>query len=47
MHLIMPLTMQPTLPTSRGMPPHIQDTMQEPSLLWSRAIMMKEDNITA
>jgi hypothetical protein len=33
MLLVMPPTMQPTLPTYRGMLPHIQDTTQELNLL--------------
>jgi hypothetical protein len=42
MLLVMPLTTQPMLTTSRGTPPQIQDTMQELSLLWCRPIVLKE-----
>jgi hypothetical protein len=42
MPLPTPPTMQPTLPTSRGTPPQIQDATQELNLLWSRPIMQKE-----
>jgi hypothetical protein len=38
---------QPTLPTSRGTPPQIQDSMQEPSLLRSRPIVRREVSVTA
>jgi hypothetical protein len=47
MPLAMPPTMQPTLPTSRGTPPQIQDAMQELSLLRSRPIVQKEVDVTA
>jgi hypothetical protein len=47
MLLAMPPTMQPTLPTSRGTPPQIQDAMQELSLLRSRPIVQREVSITA
>jgi hypothetical protein len=40
-------TKQPTLPTSRGTPPQIQDAMQELSLLWSSVIEQKEAGDTA
>jgi hypothetical protein len=42
-----PPTMQPTLPTSRGTPPQIQDAMQELSLLQSSLIEHKEAGDTA
>jgi hypothetical protein len=45
MLLVILLTTQPMLPTSRGTPPQIQDTMQEPSLFWSRPIMLKEASV--
>jgi hypothetical protein len=45
--LVMPPTMQPMLPISRGMSPHIQGKMQELNILWSRLIVMKEANVTA
>jgi hypothetical protein len=45
MLLIMPPTTQPMLPTSKGTPPQIQDTMQELSLLWLRPIMLKEASV--
>jgi hypothetical protein len=45
--LVMSPTIQPMLPTSRGMPPHIQGTMQELNLLWSRPIVLKEASVTA
>jgi hypothetical protein len=44
---LMPPTMQPMLPTSRGTPPQIQDAMQELSLLRSRPIVQKEVGVTA
>jgi hypothetical protein len=47
MPLATPPTMQPTLPTSKGTPPQIQDAMQELSLLQSRLIMQKEGGATA
>jgi hypothetical protein len=47
MPLATPPTMQPTLPTSRGTPPQIQDAMQELSLLRSGPIMQKEGGATA
>jgi hypothetical protein len=46
MLLEMPPIMQPTLPTSRGMSPHIQDTMRELSLPWSKPIVLKEASVT-
>jgi hypothetical protein len=45
--LATPPTMQPTLPTSRGTPPQIQDAMQELSLLQSSLIEQKEASDTA
>jgi hypothetical protein len=47
MLLAMLPTTQPTLPTSRGTTPQIQDAMQELSLLWSRPIMRREVSVTA
>jgi hypothetical protein len=46
MLLVMPPIMQPTLLTSRGMSPHIHDTMWELSLPWSRPIVLKEASVT-
>jgi hypothetical protein len=43
--LIMSPTTQPMLPTSRGTPAQIQDTMQELSLLRLRPIVLKEASI--
>jgi hypothetical protein len=40
-------TMQPTLPTSKGTPPQIQDAMQELNLLRSSLIEQKEAGDTA
>jgi hypothetical protein len=45
--LAMPPTKQPTLATSRGTPPQIQDAMQELSLLLSSLIEQKEAGDTA
>jgi hypothetical protein len=47
MLLAMPLTTQPTLPTSRETLLQTQDKMQELSLLWSSPILQKEANVTA
>jgi hypothetical protein len=47
MLLVMPPTMQPMLPTSRGTPPQIQDAMQELSLLRSRPNVRREVSVTA
>jgi hypothetical protein len=47
MLLAMPLTTQPTLPTSRETLPQTQDTMQELNLFQSRPIGRKEANTIA
>jgi hypothetical protein len=44
---VMPLTMQPTLSTSKETTLRTQDKTQELSLLQSRLIVQKEANITA
>jgi hypothetical protein len=45
MLLVIPPTMQPTPPRSRGTPAQIQGTMQELSLLWFKPIVLKEVSV--